>query len=93
VINLGVDHPTTFLELVDVILEAAGGGSWEFAPFTPERKAQEPGDFYSDIAKARRLLGWEPTTTLVEGMRRTMAYYRAHRAHYWETAAPARKAG
>ncbi len=83
ILNVGVDRPTNFLELAKLILEVCGTGSWQFAPFTPERKAQEPGDFYSDITKIRRLVGWEPATTLAEGIRRTVAYYRAHRDQYW----------
>ena len=83
IINVGDDRPANFLQLAQAMIRAAGEGSWEFAEFTPERKAQEPGDFYSDISKARRLLGWEPRIPLDEGLGRTFAWYRAHRAHYW----------
>ncbi len=41
----------------------------EFTEFTPERKAQEPGDFVSDITKIRRLLGWEPKHRPARGPR------------------------
>jgi UDP-glucose 4-epimerase len=85
VLNVGIDRPTTFLELVQTLLDVAGSGRWEFAPFTPERKAQEPGDFYSDISKIRRLVGWEPKTSLKDGLRRTLEYYRANREHYWQS--------
>jgi UDP-glucose 4-epimerase len=83
VLNVGVDQPTTFLELVRTLIRVCGSGRWEFAPFTPERQAQEPGDFYSDIRKIKRLVGWQPVTTLEDGLRRTVAYYRAHQRHYW----------
>jgi len=90
IVNVGDDRPTTFLELAEVMVRVAAEGAapgerprWEFAPFTPERLAQEPGHFYSDIAKARRLLGWEPRVPLEDGLRRTFEYYRQHRAHYW----------
>lgn len=83
VLNVGVDRPTTFVELADTVVSACGSGRWEFAPFSPERKAQEPGDFYSDIAKIGRVLGWHPTTSLRDGLARTVEYYRQHRAHYW----------
>ena len=49
----------------------------------PERKAQEPGDFVSDITKIRRLLGWEPKTGLREGLARTVDFYRERRAEYF----------
>jgi UDP-glucose 4-epimerase len=89
ILNVGVDRPANFLELAKLLVEICDGASWQFTPFSAERKAQEPGDFYSDIAKIRRLVGWEPTTTLPEGLRRTAAYYRQHREQYWTTPAPA----
>ena len=70
VLNVGIDKPTDFVELADTLIEVAGSGRWKFAPFSPERKAQEPGDFYSDISKIRRLVGWEPRTSLREGLRK-----------------------
>jgi UDP-glucose 4-epimerase len=86
ILNVGVDRPTNFLELAKLLIDVCGTGSWDFAPFSPERKAQEPGDFYSDITKIRRLTGWDPATSLAEGIRKTVAYYRAHRDHYWTPA-------
>jgi UDP-glucose 4-epimerase len=83
VLNVGIDRPTTFLDLVQTLLRVAGSGRWEFAPFTPERKAQEPGDFFSDIGKIRRLVGWQPTTSLEEGLGKTVDYYRIHKDRYW----------
>ena len=49
----------------------------------PERKAQEPGDFVSDITKIRGMLGWEPTVSLREGLSRTVDFYRERRAEYF----------
>ncbi len=83
VMNVGVDKPTNFIELAEAMIAANGGGAWEFAPFSPERKAQEPGDFYSDISRIRRLIGWEPTTDLHAGLVETIVFYRQHKAHYW----------
>jgi len=84
IFNVGVDEPTTFLDLAEMLIEVTGTGRWEFAPFTPERRAQEPGDFYSDITKIRTRLGWEPGTPLREGLRRTVDYYRKNKHFYWE---------
>jgi len=83
VLNVGVDHPTNFLELAELMVKVAGTGRWEFAPFSAERKAQEPGDFYSDISKIKRIVGWQPTTPLDEGLGKTIAFYRQNKAHYW----------
>jgi UDP-glucose 4-epimerase len=83
ILNVGDDRPSCFRELAEAVIRVSGTGRWEFAPFTPERAAQEPGDFYSDIGRIRRLAGWEPRTSLDEGLRQTVDFYRAHRAEYW----------
>ena len=80
---LGHDRPSTFLEVAEILRELVPGTRIEFTDFSPERRAQEPGDFYSDIAKIERLTGWRPAIALPEGVRRTVEYYRRHRAHYW----------
>ena len=83
VFNVGVDKPICFLDLVKTIIDLGGGGNWEFAPFTPERAVQEPGDFYSDISKARAVIGWEPKTGIREGIAGTIDYYRKNKTYYW----------
>jgi len=83
VLNVGIDQPTDFIELAETVIDVAGSGRWEHAPFTREREAQEPGDFYSDISKIRQLVGWEPRTCLKEGLRATVDFYRQHKAYYW----------
>lgn len=83
VLNVGIDTPTSFLELVTTITDVAQSGKWEFAPFTKERAAQEPGDFYSDITKIRKLVGWGPQISLCEGLTRTIDFYRKYKEHYW----------
>lgn len=39
----------------------------------------EPMHFHSSNAKARRLLGWKPTTPLEDGLSRTIEWYRENR--------------
>jgi UDP-glucose 4-epimerase len=83
IFNVGWDRPTSFLDLARTLERLCPGCTWHFAPFSPERAAQEPGDFYSDITKIRRVVGWEPRTDLENGLRQTLDYYRQHRNHYW----------
>ncbi|HVK12802.1 MAG TPA: NAD-dependent epimerase/dehydratase family protein [Gemmataceae bacterium] len=83
VFNVGSDRPTSFLELARTLERLCPGCTWQFAPFSAERAAQEPGDFYSDITKIRSVIGWGPTTGLDDGLWTTLAYYRRHRDEYW----------
>ena len=83
VLNVGHDRPSTFLEVAEILREIVPGTRLEFTDFTPERKAQEPGDFVSDITKIRRLLAWEPKVALRDGLERTVEFYRARRADYF----------
>jgi UDP-glucose 4-epimerase len=88
VFNVGSDRPTTFLELARTLERRCPECTWHFAPFSPERAAQEPGDYYSDITKIRTVLGWQPETGLDDGLRATLDYYRRHRDHYWSRVGP-----
>jgi UDP-glucose 4-epimerase len=83
VLNVGNNRAYSFRELAETIVHLVEGSRWEFAPFSPERAALEPGDFCSDIRKIRRIVGWAPRVGLEEGVRRTVAFYRAHREQYW----------
>ncbi|MDQ5873392.1 MAG: SDR family NAD(P)-dependent oxidoreductase [Acidobacteriota bacterium] len=83
VVNVGNDRASTFLEVAEVLREIVPGTAIEFTEFSPERKAQEPGDFVSDIAKIRRLTGWEPRIGLREGLARTVEFYRERRDEYF----------
>ena len=83
VFNVGNSRASSFRELAETVVRVAGSGRWAFAPFSPERAAQEPGDFCSDIRKIKRVVGWEPTTSLDDGVARTVRYYRLHRPRYW----------
>lgn len=83
VFNVGYDHPSSFLELARKIIDISGSGRWKFAPFTPERAAQNPGDYYSDISKIKKYVGWEPKTSLEKGLKKTINYYRRSKRFYW----------
>jgi UDP-glucose 4-epimerase len=83
VFNVGSDKPSSFLELAKTIVKITERGRWKFAPFTPERAATEPGDFYSDISKIKKIIGWEPRINLEEGLINTIDYYKKYKQFYW----------
>lgn len=83
IFNVGYGEPSTFKEYAETLIRVSGTGKWEFAPFTQERAAQEPGDFCSDITRIRQALGWAPKVGLEEGIRRTVDFYARNKARYW----------
>lgn len=83
VINVGRPDASDFLTLAKTIVRIAGKSRVSLTPFSPERKAQEPGDFTSDITKITRLTGWKPKTNLETGLKKTIAFYRKYKKFYW----------
>jgi len=84
VFNVGTGIPINFIDLAQRIVKLAGKGKVAFAEFTQERREVEPGDYYTDISKIKRVIGWQPRTDLDEGLRKTIAFYRKHKKEYWE---------
>jgi UDP-glucose 4-epimerase len=84
VYNLGSREVVTLRELAQMLIEVAGEGSFELVPFPADRKAIDIGDYFGDFSLIERELGWQPATSLREGLARTLAYYRQHRGRYWD---------
>jgi UDP-glucose 4-epimerase len=82
VFNLGGGEPVSLVDLVKLMIEIAGRGSYRLVPFPPERKRIDIGDFYSDSGKLRRTLGWKPSVSLRDGLTRTIEYYSRHKDRY-----------
>lgn len=72
-INLGNPVEFSMLELADAVLAKVGGRSRLVKmPLPPDDPVQRK----PDISQARKLLGWEPTVALSEGLDRTIAYFK-----------------
>jgi UDP-glucose 4-epimerase len=84
VFNVGTGIPINFINLAKKIIEIAGSGKMALTEFTQERKEVEPGDYYTNISKIKRIVGWRPETSIEEGLRRTIEFYRKYRKEYWE---------
>jgi len=76
-INLGNPHEMTILEFAELIRRLTGSQvPIRFQPLPQD----DPKRRRPDISKARSILGWEPTTPIEEGLRRTIEYFRTLRA-------------
>jgi UDP-glucuronate 4-epimerase len=74
VFNLGNSHPVRLQELI-AQLEAATGKKAQ-----QERLPDQPGDVpitWANIDKAKRLLGYSPKTSMEQGLRNFVAWYRS----------------
>jgi nucleoside-diphosphate-sugar epimerase len=77
IINLGGEHPAEVRELVATVERALGRKAE--VRHEPAHPADVPRTA-ACIEKARRLLGWEPRVSLVEGVANAVAWYEAERA-------------
>jgi UDP-glucose 4-epimerase len=82
VFNVGGDQPISHNELVQLLVRIAGSGSVKFVEWPADKKRIDIGSFYSDSTKFRARTAWGPQVGLEEGLRRTLAYYRAHLDQY-----------
>ena len=73
IINLGSSSPVRLTDLIEAVGEALR------APVRINREPMQPGDVprtYACVDKAKRLLGWQPTTSLEEGLKRYLTWMR-----------------
>jgi dTDP-glucose 4,6-dehydratase len=73
-VNLGNPTEMTLIEFADAVRKAVGkGGKIRSVRPLPEN---DPRQRRPDITRAKTLLGWEPKTTLAEGLEPTADYFR-----------------
>ena len=80
--NVGGDEHISHRDLVELLVGAAGSGRYRFVEWPAEKKAIDIGSFYADSTLFKARTGWQPTTALADGLRRTLDYYRPRMAHY-----------
>lgn len=81
-LNVGGDAAYSLAEIAAAMIAANGGGRYELKEFPPERKRIDIGDFVTDDRQFRALADWAPRTTLADGLKRSLDYYRQHLAAY-----------
>lgn len=77
VINLGSDRPVPLKTVISLIEELVGRKA------RIEHQPAHPADVkatWAQISKARRLLGWSPTTPLETGLQYTVEWYKQNRS-------------
>lgn len=75
IFNIGIDTAITTGEGIRIIEDIIG------KPASFIKKPRRPGDqlkTQADIAKARRVLDYDPTTTLRQGLEKVVQWYRQH---------------
>lgn len=82
ILNVGGDQSISLTDLAQLLVRANGGGEFSVRQFPADRKAIDIGDFVSDDSRLRRMTAWQPVVSLVEGLRHTLQFYRAHQSHY-----------
>ena len=72
--NIGNPGEFTVRQLADIVIEMTGSRSTiESLPLPKDDpKVRRP-----DIARAKRILGWEPTIRLRDGLARTIDFFKA----------------
>jgi nucleoside-diphosphate-sugar epimerase len=72
--NIGSQDEVTMLELARIVKRVVGSASEiQFRPL-PE---DDPKQRRPDTSRAREVLGWSPRTSLEDGLRRTLEYFRS----------------
>ncbi|HMK36167.1 MAG TPA: NAD-dependent epimerase/dehydratase family protein [Desulfomonilaceae bacterium] len=75
IINLGHHEPVELMDFIETLEELSGKKAMK------DMVAAQPGDVvatYADIEKARRLLGFSPTTSLKDGLQHFVKWYAEH---------------
>lgn len=73
IFNLGNSHPVKLLELVEKLEIATGRKAIR------QQKPMQPGDVpltWADVSKANKLLGYTPKTSLDEGLKKFVTWFR-----------------
>jgi UDP-glucose 4-epimerase len=83
VYNLG-GAPISLIDIVKLMIKINGGGKFTLVPFPSDSKVIEIGDYIADHSKIRKTLGWEPGTSLDDGLKKTLQFYKENKAYYWQ---------
>tara|TARA_Y100000034_G_C6901367_1_gene416983 strand:- start:1142 stop:2086 length:945 start_codon:yes stop_codon:yes gene_type:complete len=76
IINIGSGKETSIKEVVETICKLTGRNVDDFVVMDKPYRKGEAMHFYCSNEKAKRLLDWEPETSLGDGLKKTVDWYR-----------------
>jgi UDP-glucose 4-epimerase len=82
VFNVGGFAPVSLHALAELVVAAAGTGSYRVVPFPSDRKPIDIGSYAADDSALRAASGWAPRVELASGIAGTLAYFRTRLASY-----------
>jgi UDP-glucose 4-epimerase len=82
IFNVGGTEVISLRDLAEMLVAAAGTGTYEFRSFPAERRRIDIGDYYCDDSLIRSTLGWHPAVPLADGLARTLEFYRRNLERY-----------
>jgi nucleoside-diphosphate-sugar epimerase len=74
IFNLGNPDECKVKDLADKIIDLTGSKSEII--YSGTFREDDPMRRQPDITKAKKILGWEPKVSLVEGLQKTIEYYK-----------------
>lgn len=82
VYNLAHPDPISLKDLVEVMIDVAGQGSYKLIPWPEEKKKIDIGDYYGAADKIKKELGWEPKVSVRDGLTQSIEFYKTHGKEY-----------
>jgi len=78
---LGSGIGTEFHTMAELVVKSVGKGGIRYIPYPRNAKSIEIGDFIVNNTKLKSI-GWKPTVTLEDGIRKTVEYYSVNLDNY-----------
>lgn len=83
VFNLGSGEPISVLDVANLVVKLSMSGKTKQIPFPEKNKKVEIGDYYANCTKIKKILGWKPNISLMDGLKMTIEYYKRNKRYYW----------
>lgn len=76
IFNIGSGEGISLNYLAELMIKFYGTGKIDVQSIPDDDKKINTGDYISNIEKIKTILGWKPKTTLEEGVRKTVEFYK-----------------